>query len=272
MPPKVLLRFGLTEREWEVLLLICKGYQDKKIAKQLVISVRTTYTHVENILTKLEVENRTEAAIKALQHDMFDLDEPAEAKPQIDEAERQLLEDLNKIFGSERDSLGDLSPCLLQSAQKFVEQVKRAGVFHSSSVTYDPDGSLAEETGHTYRVFNDGHSVKEVVEHTTNQMSTVEKPNERTTFRTDSLLEKELNSDTLIEYLEWKFPDRSPLENDYPYHTRMIFCDYIDTEKYPTLQHINDAVVATEHGRGERPRGDCPSMTLETDCVLEEFC
>lgn len=68
MPSKVHLLFNLTEREREVLLLICKGDQDSKIAKELVISISTARHHVENILTKLRVKNRTEAAIKALQY------------------------------------------------------------------------------------------------------------------------------------------------------------------------------------------------------------
>ncbi len=55
----------LTERELEVLKLIAKGYSNEKIAEQLVISVGTVKGHVSNILSKLHLVDRTQAAAYA---------------------------------------------------------------------------------------------------------------------------------------------------------------------------------------------------------------
>jgi DNA-binding NarL/FixJ family response regulator len=52
----------LTIRQREILQLICRGYRDRDIAKGLHISVKTVQKHVMNILDKLGVQNRTEAA------------------------------------------------------------------------------------------------------------------------------------------------------------------------------------------------------------------
>jgi NarL family two-component system response regulator LiaR len=57
----------LTEREMEVLKLIAKGYSNEKIADQLVISVGTVKGHVSNILSKLHLADRTQAAAYAWQ-------------------------------------------------------------------------------------------------------------------------------------------------------------------------------------------------------------
>jgi NarL family two-component system response regulator LiaR len=57
----------LTEREMEVLKLIAKGYSNEKIAGQLVISVGTVKGHVSNILSKLHLVDRTQAAAYAWQ-------------------------------------------------------------------------------------------------------------------------------------------------------------------------------------------------------------
>jgi NarL family two-component system response regulator LiaR len=57
----------LTEREMEVLKLIAKGYSNEKIAEQLVISVGTVKGHVSNILSKLHLVDRTQAAAYAWQ-------------------------------------------------------------------------------------------------------------------------------------------------------------------------------------------------------------
>jgi non-specific serine/threonine protein kinase len=53
---------GLTSREQEILRLIVKGRSDREIADELFISVRTVQTHVANLLAKLGVHNRAEAA------------------------------------------------------------------------------------------------------------------------------------------------------------------------------------------------------------------
>ena len=58
---------ALTERELEVLKLIAKGYANDKIAEQLVISVGTVKGHVSNILSKLHLVDRTQAAAYAWQ-------------------------------------------------------------------------------------------------------------------------------------------------------------------------------------------------------------
>ena len=55
----------LSDREQEVLDLIALGKTNNDIAKTLFISVRTVKFHVSSILTKLNVKNRTEAALKA---------------------------------------------------------------------------------------------------------------------------------------------------------------------------------------------------------------
>ncbi len=57
----------LTEREMEVLKLIAKGCSNEKIAEQLVISVGTVKGHVSNILSKLHLVDRTQAAAYAWQ-------------------------------------------------------------------------------------------------------------------------------------------------------------------------------------------------------------
>ncbi|HEY8599792.1 MAG TPA: response regulator transcription factor [Thermomicrobiales bacterium] len=56
----------LTEREYAVLALIAQGRSNKQISEELTISEKTVKTHVSNILTKLHLEDRTQAAIYAL--------------------------------------------------------------------------------------------------------------------------------------------------------------------------------------------------------------
>lgn len=57
---------SLTDREQEVLKLIVDGYSNADIAKKLYVSIHTAKAHVCNILQKLAVDDRTQAAIKAL--------------------------------------------------------------------------------------------------------------------------------------------------------------------------------------------------------------
>lgn len=57
---------GLTERELEVLRLIAHGLSNREIAVQLVITEPTVRTHVSNILGKLHLASRTQAALYAL--------------------------------------------------------------------------------------------------------------------------------------------------------------------------------------------------------------
>ncbi len=56
----------LTVREVEVLKLIAHGRSNQEIAETLVLSVATVYTHVSNILSKLHLASRTQAALYAL--------------------------------------------------------------------------------------------------------------------------------------------------------------------------------------------------------------
>jgi len=60
----------LTERELEVLILITEGLSNRRIAEKLVISEKTVKSHVSSILSKLQLEDRTQAAIYALKHNL----------------------------------------------------------------------------------------------------------------------------------------------------------------------------------------------------------
>jgi NarL family two-component system response regulator LiaR len=63
----------LTEREVEVLKLVAKGHSNQDIAKKLVVSERTVGAHVSNILSKLHLANRTQAALYALRKGFTEL-------------------------------------------------------------------------------------------------------------------------------------------------------------------------------------------------------
>jgi len=56
----------LTDRERSVLVLVATGLNNQEIADQLVISERTARSHVSNILTKLDLASRTQAALWAI--------------------------------------------------------------------------------------------------------------------------------------------------------------------------------------------------------------
>jgi DNA-binding NarL/FixJ family response regulator len=64
-------QFDLTEREIDVLRLIATGATNKEIAKELVISEGTVKNHVSNILSRLALRDRTQAAIFAREHNLF---------------------------------------------------------------------------------------------------------------------------------------------------------------------------------------------------------
>ena len=64
----------LTERELDILKLVARGLSNQEIAEELVISERTVRTHVSNILSKLHLANRTQAALYALKEGLADLD------------------------------------------------------------------------------------------------------------------------------------------------------------------------------------------------------
>ena len=62
--------YDLTSREAQILKLMTEGYSNMEIAQILVISINTTKAHVANILQKLEVDDRLQAALKALKNNI----------------------------------------------------------------------------------------------------------------------------------------------------------------------------------------------------------
>ena len=64
----------LTAREMEVLKLVAQGRTNQEIGERLVISERTVSNHVSNILSKLHLANRVQAALYALREGLTDLD------------------------------------------------------------------------------------------------------------------------------------------------------------------------------------------------------
>ncbi|MGW0363643.1 response regulator [Streptomyces sp. NPDC002990] len=63
---------SLTDREREVLSLIADGRSNREIARALVLSEKTVKTHVSNILMKLDLADRTQAALWAVRHGIAD--------------------------------------------------------------------------------------------------------------------------------------------------------------------------------------------------------
>lgn len=61
---------SLTPREKEVLQLIAQGFSNKEIAHSLIVAEKTVKTHVSNILGKLHLADRTQAALYAVQHQL----------------------------------------------------------------------------------------------------------------------------------------------------------------------------------------------------------
>jgi DNA-binding NarL/FixJ family response regulator len=70
---------GLTRREREVLALLAQGADNQAIAQRLVISPQTARTHIQNILGKLGVHSRLEAAAFVIQNEI--LDDLVESRP-----------------------------------------------------------------------------------------------------------------------------------------------------------------------------------------------
>jgi two-component system, NarL family, response regulator LiaR len=64
----------LTEREVDVLKLVAQGLTDQEIADRLVVSRWTIHAHVRNILAKLHLANRTQAALYALREGLANLE------------------------------------------------------------------------------------------------------------------------------------------------------------------------------------------------------
>jgi two-component system, NarL family, response regulator LiaR len=61
----------LTSRELEILLLMAEGKTNQEIADELFIALKTVKTHVSNILSKLQVQDRTQAVIYAFKHSLI---------------------------------------------------------------------------------------------------------------------------------------------------------------------------------------------------------
>ncbi|TMR08704.1 response regulator transcription factor [Nonomuraea turkmeniaca] len=66
--PDVPAAVPLTDREREVLALIAAGRSNKEIARSLAVAEKTVKTHVSNVLMKLGVQDRTQAALYAVRH------------------------------------------------------------------------------------------------------------------------------------------------------------------------------------------------------------
>ncbi len=61
---------NLTKREYEVIKLISKGFNNKEIAVELFISEKTVKNHVSNIFKKIKVTDRTQAALYAIKNNI----------------------------------------------------------------------------------------------------------------------------------------------------------------------------------------------------------
>ncbi|MGI5284827.1 response regulator [Nonomuraea polychroma] len=66
--PDVPAPVPLTDREREVLALIAAGRSNREIARSLAVAEKTVKTHVSNVLMKLGVQDRTQAALYAVRH------------------------------------------------------------------------------------------------------------------------------------------------------------------------------------------------------------
>ena len=69
------LHEDLTGRERDILRLLAKGYDNQTIADELFISLKTVKTHVSNILSKLDVDDRTQAVVYAFKHHLVPQDD-----------------------------------------------------------------------------------------------------------------------------------------------------------------------------------------------------
>jgi len=76
-PKSETLHQELSEREIDVLKLVAKGCSNQMIADELIISPKTAKTHVSNILSKLGLASRTQAAVYALKEGLVSNDEVA---------------------------------------------------------------------------------------------------------------------------------------------------------------------------------------------------
>ena len=72
MSQEYLLHDDLTNRETEILQLIAQGLSNQEIADECFITLKTVKTHVSNILSKLDVSDRTQATIYEFKHNLVD--------------------------------------------------------------------------------------------------------------------------------------------------------------------------------------------------------
>ena len=73
--PRAAEALGISPRELEVLRLLAQGKSNREIADRLVITELTVRTHVSNILSKLHLASRTQAALYALKEGLASLDD-----------------------------------------------------------------------------------------------------------------------------------------------------------------------------------------------------
>lgn len=64
-PTEALQKFGITQREYEVLQLVARGLSNQEISGALFISESTVKTHVSNVMQKLDARRRTQAVQRA---------------------------------------------------------------------------------------------------------------------------------------------------------------------------------------------------------------
>ena len=62
---------NLTDREIEIIKKVNEGYSYKEIAKQLYVSINTVKNHMKNIFKKLEVDNKVQVVVKALEYKLI---------------------------------------------------------------------------------------------------------------------------------------------------------------------------------------------------------
>ncbi|HUI90090.1 MAG TPA: response regulator transcription factor [Anaerolineales bacterium] len=73
-------RDPLTARELDILRLVAQGHSNKEIAKQLTIAEETVHAHVSNILNKLHLASRTQAALYALKEGIVSVSDIPDTK------------------------------------------------------------------------------------------------------------------------------------------------------------------------------------------------
>jgi DNA-binding NarL/FixJ family response regulator len=72
---ELLLR-SLSERERQILALLARGYSNRRIAEASVLSLNTVRTHVQNVLVKLGVHSKLEAAALAVRQGLVSIEDP----------------------------------------------------------------------------------------------------------------------------------------------------------------------------------------------------